>query len=169
MTKQQRFLAGAASALALLAGVLWLAPLLGGLLAIIPVIVVGYLSGPATAIVATAFTIAGEDIPDNVLPESAVALGSVATIPFAFPGTDEVPQSLDPYLEDHKTFLLSHHGAAAMGRDLWDACFRMETLERVAMMLLYAKQLDSIRPMPDSAFDRLLKTALNGSLEPYSS
>lgn len=123
----------------------------------------------AHPLVATAFTIAGEDIPDNVLPESAVALGSVATIPFAFPGTDEVPQSLDPYLEDHKTFLLSHHGAATMGRDLWDACFRMETLERVAMMLLYAKQLDAIRPMPDSAFDRLLKTALNGSLEPYSS
>jgi hypothetical protein len=38
--------------------VLWLAPLLGGILAVVPVIVIGYLSGPATAIVATAFTIA---------------------------------------------------------------------------------------------------------------
>ncbi len=44
--------------LALLAGVLWLAPLLGGILAVLPVIVIGYLSGPATAVIATAFTIA---------------------------------------------------------------------------------------------------------------
>jgi predicted PurR-regulated permease PerM len=43
--------------LALLAGVLWLVPLLGGILAVLPVIVVGYLSGPATALIATAFTI----------------------------------------------------------------------------------------------------------------
>ena len=44
--------------LALLAGVLWLAPLLGGILAVLPVVVIGYLSGPITAIVATTFTIA---------------------------------------------------------------------------------------------------------------
>jgi hypothetical protein len=43
--------------LALLAGVLWLVPLLGGILAILPVLVIGYLSGPVTAIIATAFTI----------------------------------------------------------------------------------------------------------------
>ncbi len=115
--------------------------------------------------IATGFTVAGEDIPDNVLPEAAMVLGSVATVPFAFPGTDEVPNALDPFLEDHKVFLLSHHGAATMGKDLFDAYHRMETLERVAHILMVAKTLDNVRPMPDSAFDRLLATALNGNLD----
>jgi L-fuculose-phosphate aldolase len=114
--------------------------------------------------VATGFTVAGEDIPDNVLPEAGMVLGSVATVPFTYPGTDEVPQAMEPFLEDHKTFLLSHHGAATMGSDLWDAYHRMETLERVANILLVARLVDSIRPMPDKAFDRLAATSLHGKL-----
>jgi putative permease len=43
--------------LAVLAGVLWLAPLLGGILAILPVLIIGYLTGPVTAVFATIFTI----------------------------------------------------------------------------------------------------------------
>jgi predicted PurR-regulated permease PerM len=43
--------------LALLAGVLWLAPLVGGVLAVVPVLVIGYLTSPLTAIAAAAFTI----------------------------------------------------------------------------------------------------------------
>jgi putative permease len=43
--------------LALLAGLLWLAPLLGGVLAVLPVLVIGYLTGPLTAVLAAVFTI----------------------------------------------------------------------------------------------------------------
>jgi L-fuculose-phosphate aldolase len=115
--------------------------------------------------IATAFSLAGEDIPDNLMPEAAYVLGSVATIPFAMPGTNEVPDAIEPLLEDHKTFLMSHHGAVVMGKDLVDAYNRMETLERIAKVILISKQLDGPRPMPDWAFDQMLKVALNGKLE----
>jgi len=114
--------------------------------------------------IATGTALAGEDIPDNVLPEAAIVLGSVAFVPFALPGTPEVPAAIDPLLDDHKTFLLSHHGALTLGRDPFDAYARMETLERVAHMLLIARLLGGARPMPGEAFDHLLKTALNGEL-----
>jgi len=115
--------------------------------------------------VATGFALAGEDIPDNLLPESAVVLGSVATVPFAMPGTDEMSEAIAPLVEDHKTFLLANHGAAAMGSDLYDACYRMETLERVATVILHAKTIGGARPLPNTAFDYLLQNALNGSLQ----
>jgi L-fuculose-phosphate aldolase len=108
--------------------------------------------------------LAGEDIPDNLLPEAAYVLGSVATVPFGLPGTDEVPDRLEPLLEDHKTFLLANHGAATMGKDLVDAFNRMETLERVARLVMNARVLGSAKPMPPSAFDHLLKVALHGAL-----
>lgn len=113
--------------------------------------------------VATAFSVAGEPIPDDVLPESAIVLGCVATVPFAFPGTDEVPRSLEPFLEDHKTMLLSHHGAAVLGANLWDAYNRMETLERVAKILLFARLMGGPRPMPESALAKL-SGAFTGTL-----
>ncbi len=118
----------------------------------------------AHPIVATAFTLAGEEIPDNVLPEAGYVLGSVANVPFAFPGTEEVPDAIDPFLEDHKTFLLSHHGAVTLGNDVYDAANRMETLERVAAILKAARELGGCKPMPEKAFDRLLEVALTGRL-----
>lgn len=114
---------------------------------------------------ATGFALAGEEIPDNLLPESAYVLGSVAVMPFAMPGTDEVPDAIEPLLEDHKTFLMSHHGAVVMGRDLEDAYNRMETLERISNVILTAKVLGQARPMPEKAFDHMLRIALNGKLD----
>lgn len=114
--------------------------------------------------VATGLALAGETIPDNLLPEAAVVLGSVATVPFAYPGTDEVPDAIEPLLEDHKTFLMSHHGAVVMGKDIWDACYRMETLERISKIIMIADQFGGARSMPDYAFQRLLSESLNGKL-----
>ena len=113
---------------------------------------------------ATGFALAGEEIPDNLLPEAAHILGSVALVPFSMPGTDEVPDYLEPYLEDHKAFLLSHHGAATLGADLYDALFRMETLERVAHTILIARMMGKPRPMPEAAFDTLMSTVIHGRL-----
>ena len=118
----------------------------------------------AHPLVATAFALSGETIPDNLLPESAYVLGSVATVPFTMPGTDEVPNAIDPLLDDHKTFLLSHHGAVVMGKDLMDAYNRMEVLERVAQVILNARLLGGAVPMPDHAFDHMLANALHGRL-----
>lgn len=114
--------------------------------------------------VATAFTLAGETIPDNLLPEAAYVLGPIATVPFAMPGTDEVPAAIAPYLEHHKTFLLSHHGAVVMGRDLEDAYNRMETLERIARIVLTAGLLGRPRPLPDGVFAHLAAHVLSGDL-----
>jgi len=113
---------------------------------------------------ATAFALAGETIPDDLLPEAAFVLGSVATAPFGTPGTDEVPDRLEPLLDDHKTFLMENHGAVVMGKDLFDAYNRMETLERVARIIMMARILGKPKPMPPAMFDRMLQVALNGKL-----
>jgi L-fuculose-phosphate aldolase len=115
--------------------------------------------------VATGFALAGEEIPDNLMPESAIVLGSVAVVPFAMPGSVELVEAIEPLLDDHKTFLISHHGALAMGKDIFDAYNRMETLERIAKIYMNAKLIGTPKPVPDDAFDYLLEHALNGNLE----
>jgi L-fuculose-phosphate aldolase len=113
---------------------------------------------------ATAFAVCGETIPDGVMPEAAYVLGSVATIPFAIPGTEEVPDAIEPLLPDHKTFLISHHGAVTLGIDLEDAYNRMETLERIAHVLLLTRQLGGAAPIDHPGYEEFLRRHLHGRL-----
>jgi L-fuculose-phosphate aldolase len=113
---------------------------------------------------ATAFTVAGEGIPDDILPEAAYVLGQVPTVPFGMPGTSELSDQLEPYLDQHKTFLLSHHGAMTLGKEVYDACYRMECLESVCKVLLVARLLGGARPMPPDAYKVFQAMAMNGGL-----
>lgn len=118
----------------------------------------------AHPLIATSFSVASKPIPDNLLPEASYVLGPVAMVPFTYPGTSEVSEGIDPFLADHKTFLLSHHGAATLGSTVWDACNRMETLERIATILMHAHTLGGAVPLPDNAVSRLRDTADHGAL-----
>lgn len=119
----------------------------------------------AHPLVATAFGTTGQAFPDDLMPEAMVVLGPVITLPFAMPGTAEVPDGIEPHLDDHKTFLLSNHGALTLGRDLPDACERMETLERMATVVLVARLLGDPQAIPAAAFEALSERYLHGRLE----
>ncbi len=113
----------------------------------------------AHPITAVALTVAGVPPPDDLVPEAAVTLGRIAVAPFATPGTDEVPASLAPFLPDHDVLLLERHGALALGRTLFEAFDRMETLERVARVALVARLLGRCEPLPAAAIDEVLAAA----------
>jgi L-fuculose-phosphate aldolase len=108
--------------------------------------------------VATGFAVAGIEIDPDVLPETIFQVGDVALVPFAMPGTDALPRSLEPFAATHDAFLLSNHGATTVGRSLGEAHLRMESLEHAARILLAARQLGSVRPL-DAESVRALRAA----------
>jgi L-fuculose-phosphate aldolase len=105
----------------------------------------------AHPLTAVAFTVAGLAPPNDLLPEAVLVLGRVAVAPFATPGTEEVPRSLAPFWKSHEVILLERHGALALGRDLFQACDRMETLERVCEVAAAARALGRCEPLPLTA------------------
>ncbi|MBV6457334.1 MAG: 3-oxo-tetronate 4-phosphate decarboxylase [Fimbriimonadaceae bacterium] len=118
---------------------------------------------------ATGLSVAGKSIPTGLLPEADIVLGPVINIPFARPGTDAVPEAIQPFLPNHKTFLLSHHGAFTLGVSLEDAFHRMETLERVAAIYLAALQFGGPTALPPTEREWLASYAhgdLNGNGDP---
>ena len=60
--------------------------------------------------VAVALTVAGKSLAPPILPEAVCTLGSIPTAPYATPSTDEVPESLRPYLADYDAIVLDHFG-----------------------------------------------------------
>jgi len=103
---------------------------------------------------ATAFAVAGEGIPANVLPEVAVLMGEVPIVPYATTGTPALGDALEPFLEGCEAVLLANHGAVTWGTTLASARIRMESLEHAARILLAARSLGQvIRLTPDQMHD----------------
>jgi L-fuculose-phosphate aldolase len=105
---------------------------------------------------ATAFTLAGFPFNSKVLPEVWLMLGHVPTAPYATPSTDEVPQSIAPYVEKHSAILLRRHGAITFGKNVTEAYLRMEKLEHAAKILFYASMLED-RKTPVPLYDNEIK------------
>ena len=110
----------------------------------------------AHPLTAVAFTVAGLAPPNDLLPEAVLVLGRVAVAPFASPGTEEVPRSLAPFWKGHEVILLERHGALALGRDLFQAFDRMETLERVCEVAAAARALGRCEPLSPSAVAKVI-------------
>ncbi len=108
----------------------------------------------AHPLTAVAITVAGLPPPNDLLPEAVLVLGRIAVAPFATPGTDEVPDSLAPHWGSD-VILLARHGALALGRDLFQALDRMETLERVCEVAARARALGSCEPLPAADVEKV--------------
>jgi L-fuculose-phosphate aldolase len=104
---------------------------------------------------ATAFGVAGETIPERVLPEVICQMGSVALVPYATPGTDAAAGAFAPYLSGHDAFLMANHGATTVGPTLEAAHQRMESLEHAARIVLAARLLGRVTPLSDEQFAEL--------------
>jgi L-fuculose-phosphate aldolase len=105
---------------------------------------------------ATAFAVAGEPLASFALPELIFLVGSVPLVPFGMPGTPELADRVEPYLEGHDGLLLANHGAVTVGRTLEEAWMRMETLEHGARILLGARLLGRVTELNPDAVARLV-------------
>lgn len=106
--------------------------------------------------VSTAFAVCRRGLETPYLAELAAGLGTVPCTPsFAMLSTDEVPESVAPYLPDHNAVLLANHGALAWGADLWEAFDRLETVEHTAKIVLNAEALGGGVPLTAEEVARL--------------
>ena len=107
--------------------------------------------------VATGFAIAHIPLDDYSMPEAIIFLGSVPIAPYGTPSTEEVPDGIAPFLQDHDTILMENHGAVTVGVDLTQAYYRMETLEHFAKVTLTARQLGKVYEPNREQIDACIK------------
>ena len=106
--------------------------------------------------VSTAFACARKAMSKPVLSEAILNLGEVPCAPFAVPGTDELAESIIPYVKNHVAVLLANHGAVTWGESMIKAYYRLETLEYYAKMLIRLGEL----PQPPVEFTSEEKAAI---------
>lgn len=107
--------------------------------------------------VATAFTVADIDLDQYILPEAVLTIGDVPTCDYGTPSTMEIPDSLDPYIQNHDAFLLRNHGALTVGCDLTKAFFIMEEVEFNAIICKNAMELGAVHEIPGPQLKKLME------------
>ncbi|QGP93247.1 Methylthioribulose-1-phosphate dehydratase [Neomoorella glycerini] len=90
---------------------------------------------------ATGFAVAGIPLDRCVLPEIIINLGSIPLVAYGTPSTDEVPAAVKEYIGSHDALLLANHGALTVGTDVYNAYYKMESLELFAKISLTARLL----------------------------
>ncbi|MFA6028332.1 MAG: class II aldolase/adducin family protein [Elusimicrobiota bacterium] len=90
---------------------------------------------------ATSFACAGLPLDSPLSSEFIEALGCAPLASYATPGTPEVPDSLRDLARSHDAVLLANHGVVTVGKDLWDAYAKMETIEHFAQISMNVRLL----------------------------
>jgi L-fuculose-phosphate aldolase len=104
---------------------------------------------------ATAFASSGIALDEPLCSEVVITLGSVPLAPYATTGTNELSESLRPFIPDHNAILMANHGVVTYGYDLRQAYLRMEAVEHYAKIVLAAKQLGSSRTLDEQQLEKL--------------
>jgi L-fuculose-phosphate aldolase len=105
---------------------------------------------------ATAFAVAGVELPTCIHPEAEVFLGAVKTAKYVTPGDTRLGESLLPYIKDSNTIVLQNHGVVCFDTDLEQCYYKLEIVDAYARILILAKQVGSIRPLDGSEMKELL-------------
>jgi L-fuculose-phosphate aldolase len=104
---------------------------------------------------ATGFAVAGIALDKAVLAEVICTLGSIPIADYATPSTAELPAAVARYIRAHDGLLLANHGALTVGSDLFNAYYKMETIEHFAQISLVARTLGGERVLSRDEVHRL--------------
>lgn len=88
--------------------------------------------------ISTSFAIAGLALNQAIYSEAVVNLGIVPYVHYETPGSQQLPDSIAPYIRDYNALLLANHGAVTWGNSLMEAWYRLESMEHYAMVSMYS-------------------------------
>ena len=108
---------------------------------------------------ATAFATAGEGFVRPVFPEVILSLGKIPLCKYGTPSTDELPDSMLPFIDYSWAMLFENHGAITFGKCIKGAYYRMEKLEHAAKTIFTARQLGTLRKLNNNDLQKLYKAA----------
>lgn len=104
---------------------------------------------------ATAFAVANKPIETKAYPEMIVLYGKIPLAAYGTPSTDEIYYGMNQYIKDYDIMLLANHGVIALGSNVYDAFFKLESAEGLAKVLTLARQLGGEKDLPNSKLDEL--------------
>ncbi len=108
---------------------------------------------------AVAHSLAGVSLAQAIIPETVVTLGTIAAARYATPGSASLASAVEAMIRDHDAIIMERHGSVTVGADLEQAYNRLESLEHAAEILVMARALGQVEPLPTAEVERLVALA----------
>ena len=106
---------------------------------------------------ATAFAVAGVELPTCIHPEAEVFLGPVRTAQYVTPGDKRLGESILPYVKDSNTVLMGNHGVVCFHSNMEYAYYQLEIVDAYSRILLLSKQLGTVNVLKPNEMVELVK------------
>jgi L-fuculose-phosphate aldolase len=110
--------------------------------------------------VATAFAACRKALDQPICSEIIMTTGLVPLAKYATTGTEEVGESLEPFVRHHDAILLANHGLLTYGETLIDAFMKTETVEHFAQVCLTAHQLGGATQLEEADLEKLQRARM---------
>lgn len=105
---------------------------------------------------ATAFAIAGVELPTCIHPEAEVFLGPVKMAKYVTPGDQRLADSILPFVEGSNTVLMGNHGVVCFDTDLEQCYYKLEIVDAYARILLLTAQLGNVNMLQPNEMSELI-------------
>jgi L-fuculose-phosphate aldolase len=106
--------------------------------------------------IATGFSVAGIPLEKCIVPEMLLTTGYIPIAKYGTPSTRELSDNVREIIKKSNSILLENHGAVAVGKDIFEAFYRMESLEHYAQISLVARLLGGENTLNSTQIDTLL-------------
>jgi len=104
------------------------------------------------------FSLAGIPLTRCIIPEIVVTIGNVPTVPYATPGTSELPDSIRKPIHESDVLLLERHGIVCVADEIWNAFKMLDMVEHSAKIVHLALQLGGARTLDKDQVDKLMQS-----------
>ncbi len=104
------------------------------------------------------FSLAGIPLTRCVIPEIVVTIGNVPTVPYATPGTPELPDSIREPIKKSDVLLLERHGIVTVADEIWNAFKLLDMVEHSAKIVHLALQLGRAQVLGTDQVEKLMQS-----------
>ena len=110
-------------------------------------------------IFANALVISKGKIRMDVIPEAAMAFGSIPVTDYSKPSSVQNAEAIRGLIAAHDVILIRNHGCLAVGKDLDAALNHVERLEHISKTLTFAELLGDVNSLPPELIESIIQAA----------
>ncbi|HEY9060120.1 MAG TPA: class II aldolase/adducin family protein [Pseudobacteroides sp.] len=105
----------------------------------------------------TAYAVANKPIETKAYPEMIVLFDRIPLAAYGTQSTDAIFTGVGEYIKDYDVILLANHGVLSLGKDVYNAFYKLEAAESTARVLILSEILGGGKALPEEKLDELYK------------
>ncbi len=106
---------------------------------------------------AVAASLAGLSLAEPVLPELLLTIGGIPTVAYATPATGQGGAAIRGIIRSCDALIIARHGSLTVGKDVFDAYYKLEKIEHASETLLWAHMLGTPGKLTDAEISALYR------------